>query len=193
MKKARDINIKNILIVFLIAFISANSFGQNFKYINKAERLIDANIRLDRALKLLDKAEKVDYGFCGNSRITAFWHINYLKARVYYKKKELKLALTHLDSINGCMFGGNCKKSDSLKYKIIGELYGKKKVLTLLKNLSDSVITYTDVWMERNICLHLDSIDYNFCFSFDPIIFKNNEKLTLNKIFIKMNIYGRFE
>ena len=183
-----------ILSVFLFTFfLTTNLLGQDYKYIRKAERLINSNINLNRAIKLLDKAENVNYGFCGNAWATAFWNINYLKARAYDKKEQYSMALAHLDSIKGCSFGGDCESSDALKYEILGKVFDNDEIKKALLEKSDSIISFKKIWMEKNICVYLDSLNYNICFTIDPDIFSEKRELTLNEVFIKMNIYSKFE
>jgi len=69
-----------------------------FRVIDRAEEKI-AEGDLTKALKLLNRAEKMDYGFCGNAYLTADQYIDSLRVVIHLKNKDYKLARASMDSI----------------------------------------------------------------------------------------------
>jgi len=154
-----------LAILILIPVLGhAQGYEQGYKYIRKAERIIDRNGNLDRALKYLDKAKGCDYGFCGNAWASAFWDIRFLAARVYQEQGKYRQALGELDSILGCTFGANCHASDSLKIAILAGMYGKSRLLAVFESAPDPVFLRKDsIFQTYTACLAFDSVQYDLC------------------------------
>lgn len=113
---------KKYFIISLLIFVSFQLWSQNYNYINRAEKLINKSRNLSKAMRLLNKAQNVDYGFCGNAWAEADWSIHYLKARIYYIQEKYELAIKELNSIDNCHLGGDCHSSDSLKLRVYQDL-----------------------------------------------------------------------
>jgi len=97
--KLRMKNMKFIILsLFLINIKFELCAQKGFKIIQKAEqKYLDGNY--SKSMKLLDKADKMDYGFCGNAWMDAYKAIHFLRAQNYIKTKNYQLARNHLDSI----------------------------------------------------------------------------------------------
>jgi|GEM_PF-2138161 len=187
------IRMNYLLALFLLSIGNLSLNAQDYDYINRAEKLINANKNLPRALKLLDKAVQGDYGFCGNAYASAFWNMHYLRARVYNEQKEYLLGLKELDSITSCAFGGNCSASDSLKFEILNKAFDKSKILKSLESLSDSLIYRDSLLWSYRVCIDLELIEYTFCFFVNKDLMANKKSMTLKEILTEMNIYAKFE
>ena len=126
------ISIKNIKsIFFLLVFFSLTlpSFAQKgYKVIRKAEKKHQYG-QNDRALKLLSKAENMNYGFFGNAWLEANRAINLLRAKIYIDKKEYQLARNYLDSISSEFVGDNL---DSIRIRTFQLEYGKDSLSSMI-------------------------------------------------------------
>ncbi|WP_188618512.1 hypothetical protein [Cloacibacterium rupense] len=156
-------------IVFLgfvfCVFYFVNAQNEGYHKIAKAERLLKSNRKLDKAIDLLDDAKDDDYGFCGNAYASVNWKINFLLAQVYSQNKQYSIALENIDNIKNCNFGGDCYKSDSLKLKILVDLYGLdnlKNELKRTKNSKNFVNIKNDSVSKK--CLNLEKFNYQYCF-----------------------------
>ncbi len=136
-----------ILIVFAIF---QTAFGQRgFKVINKAATKIDAK-DYRKAIKLLDKAAKMDYGFCGTAYVEAVYNIYLLKFKAYYGLKKYHLARRNLDSIT--VFGEGCHYLDSLKLLTYQTEYGAEYLKNVIDaSISDAYVTCNDDYCFGNI------------------------------------------
>lgn len=132
-----------IFILFL-AIIQINIiWSQNgFTMIRKAEKQFEKG-NLKKALKLLDKADSMDYGFCGNARYEADEAIAFNRLKIYDATGDYIKAANELNSIN-YYYRGNV---DSLK--IIYFIKGFDK--QIIKREIDSCIATIN---------NLDSIDF---------------------------------
>ena len=129
-----------LLIAFSLAMLSCTSTsydaydGHNF--IKNAEKAVQKN-DIASAEAYLKKAEKSDYGFCGNSWIDAKADISLVKAQILNKKGNYDEALQLLESTNGCLMGADCNTRDSLKIETLFLKHGKDKVVKAFQSLSD--------------------------------------------------------
>ena len=184
---------KSLKYILILITFTNSLLAQDYSYIRKAEKLIDKNTNLPRAMELLDKAEKVDYGFCGNAWATAFWNINYLRARGYYQLGKSRLALAQLDSIEGCSFGGDCEKSDSLKLHIIKETFGKELVIKSFDTIADSLIVLDSAFFGLKICIPILTTDYQICLSPSALLMFRSSGFTLRELFADLRVYSYLE
>lgn len=117
----------------LILFISTLSWSQEgFKVIRKAEKCIEHG-QYKKALNLLDKAEKMDHGFCGNAWLEADEAIAVNRAKIYISQKEPLKAANSLNNLNFW----SSSRLDSTKTAYFIERLGKE----LVKQQIDSCIT----------------------------------------------------
>ena len=131
-------NMKRILFYIVFLSLSLQIYAQKgCKMIRKAEHKYE-NGHNDRALKLLSKAENMNYGFCGNASMDANRTINLLKAKIYINKKEYQMARNSLDSIGWEHIGDNL---DSIRIRTYQMEYGKDS----LSNMIDSSLVNTKV------------------------------------------------
>jgi hypothetical protein len=154
------------ILIFLLLFIgfSQNVFAQRgYKVIKKAENKIKSKDYF-KAIKLLNKAEKMDYGFCGNARLVADFEIDSLRFTAYHEQKKFELARTSLDSLFS--FGVR-EDLDSLKVLTYQKEYGEK----FLKDIIERSIPNS----------YIECNDYD-CFGYIP--------LAGNKKILKFKIYG---
>ena len=135
--------------------------AQNYKHIKKATQLINSDKNLAKALWHLEKAEKVDYGFCGNAWMEAFWRIHFERARIYARKGNYHSTLSELDSIVTCAFGGDCVKSDSLKLEALFLMYGVENVTKALESNFHKLVTLESMDENNRFLVHLESINYD--------------------------------
>jgi hypothetical protein len=139
------IDLKYVLIFLVFFNLILQTFAQKgFKVIHKAEQKYEDG-QNKRALELLSKAEKMNYGFCGNARMGAKRAINLLRTKIYINKKEYQLARNSLDSIGWEYKGDNL---DSIKIRTYQMEYGKDS----LSNMIDSSLVNTKVECEEYDC-----------------------------------------
>lgn len=172
--------------------IITGNLGLNAQdYFKEAEKLINANKQLPKALVLLDSAAMQDFGSCGLSWADAFWSINYLKARVYYQQENYTLALSRLDSITDCDLGGDCMLSDYLKFECLAEIYGKDRLKKIILSESDTMIYVSAFDLYNSACIKVDSINYNFCFFINNDIIEHDvEEMNLKNLIVQMGFYS---
>ena len=84
-----------LLLSFLSFWASAQ---EGFKVIEKAEKKFERK-HYRKTLLLLNQAEEMNYGFCGNAWMDANRSINLLRVRVHLAQKNYQLARNSLDSI----------------------------------------------------------------------------------------------
>lgn len=131
-------NLRNIFFLFVLLSLVIPTFAQEgFKVIHKAEQKYE-NGKKKRALYLLSKAEKMNYGFCGNAWMDANRAINLLRATIYIDQKDYQLARNSLDSIGWEYRGDNF---DSIRIRTYQMEYGKDS----LSNMIDSSLVNTKV------------------------------------------------
>ncbi len=134
------------IILLFLAIIQINiTWSQNgFKVIRKAEKQIEKG-NLTKALKLLDKANSMDYGFCGNAWNEAEEAIAFNRVKIYDATGEFLKAANELNSIN-YYYRENL---DSLK------------IVYFIKDIDKQIIK-----REIDSCIatinNLDSIDFYF-------------------------------
>ena len=156
-------------IVFLgfvfCAFHFLFSQNEGYRKIQRAEKLLKSNTKLDKAIDLLNDAKDDNYGFCGNAYASAEWEINFLLAQIYSQNKQYSIALGNIDEIKNCNLGGDCYKSDSLKLKILVDLYGKDNLKNELKKTKSSknFINIKNDSISKK-CLNLEKFNYQYCF-----------------------------
>jgi hypothetical protein len=152
------------ILLFLFLGTSQCVFAQRgYKVINKAEKKIESKDYL-KALRLLDRAEKMDYGFCGNARLEADLAIDSLRFVAFYKLNKYESARKSLDSLFSF---GNREDLDSLKVLTYQKEYGTE----FLKNIIDKSISNS--YLDCNV---------DDCYGNIPII--GTEKV------LKFKIYG---
>lgn len=136
--------------LLFLFFNSLTLLSQNgFKVIQKAEKKIEQG-NLDRANKLLNKADSMDYGFCGNAwmearDLIALNRIKILESKGQYLQAANTLNQEHL------FYGSNL---DSLKMTYFLKVIDKSKI----KSEIDSCI---------NRLYSIDSVDFLGGYSFN--------------------------
>ncbi len=122
-----------------------NAISQNgFRVIQKAESNVNEG-NSKKALKLLNKAEKMDYGFCGNAYIEAENRIDFLRSMIYLKNKNYELARASLDSI---VWFSERNDIDSIKVWTYQQELGSK----YLNRIIDSSLKKSIVKCNENDC-----------------------------------------
>ena len=131
-------NLKHILSLFLLQCLVLPAFAQKgFEVIKKAETK-HLNGQHKKALKLLSKAEKMNFGFCGNAWMDADREINLLKAKIYIKQENYQFARNSLDSIGVEYRGDNL---DSIRIRTYQMEFGKE----FLSSVIDSSLNHSEV------------------------------------------------
>ena len=140
------------------------SFGQDgFRVIAKAEKQIDKG-NLTKALRLLEKADSMDYGFCGNAWMDAEEKITLNRVRIFDIKQEY---LNAANELNKSAFFG-IKGIDSLKVAYFIKHYGKEKV----KLEIDSCLALITVIDKRDmkLILPVSFSEEPLTFSFETVV-----------------------
>lgn len=90
---------KKIHIILFLLSLPLQVLAQSYNTIHRAEKAIEQK-NYEKALRLLDRAEKQDYGFCGNASLEADRMITQLRYRAYKEtgdKNGLKKLLNEID------------------------------------------------------------------------------------------------
>jgi len=132
-----------IQLIILLSFLPILAYSQEgFKIIEKAEKKFEhKNYR--KTLQLLNQAEGMDYGFCGNSWMDANRSINLLRAKVHLAQKNYQLARNSLDSI---VFEYRDDHFDSIKVRT----YQTEIGCDSLSNMLDESLIHTS-FITRNL------------------------------------------
>jgi hypothetical protein len=125
-------------IIVILFFLSCSiSFAQDYGTIRKAERKINQK-EYAKALKLLNRAEKQDYGFCGNAYLEAELMIMDLRIRLFKETNndlELEKLLNEIDPF---IESGNGIRYSTERIQMALKRYSKPelntKIITALKN-----------------------------------------------------------
>jgi len=173
---------------YILFFFTFNLFSQNYELINKADKILcSENPNLNKAEKILNKAEKSNYGFCGNAKMSALSEIEYLRAKILFYQNEYKKCLVKLDSENVWI---KQKSSDSLKIVCLIKIYGKEKIQKLIFEKSDDKIIRELNYQYNKICLNLENISYNFCFNDQNEKLDYKKEVTILEILEETNFYN---
>jgi len=175
--------------IYLLLFLSyISSYSQDFRLINKADKIINSeNPDLKKAKKYLARAKKADYGFCLNAKLSALSEIEYLNAKIYYINAEYSNCIELIDS------GAANEKSneaDSLKVLCLIKLYGKSKIRDLILRQPDKIIQRGEDFKYKPICLDLNPINYTFCFYDQNEELNYRSELTILEIIKESNFYS---
>lgn len=112
-------------ILFILIVVTPFAWSQKgFKVIRKAEQKMEQG-NYQKALRLLDKADGMNYGFCGNAWIEAQELIVINRATVYAK---LDQPLRAADTLNALTSLYITAPIDSLKTVYYVEEFGKERV-----------------------------------------------------------------
>jgi hypothetical protein len=84
--------------LFLVLALYQLTFSQDYSLVNKAEKKINEK-DYKKALRLLNRAENADYGFCGTAKIEAIDKVYELKLRLFKETKNLVGLKDFLDNI----------------------------------------------------------------------------------------------
>jgi len=120
---------KQTLLILFILFFSVSGFSQSYKSIERAEREMMAG-NYDKALRLLKRAEKQDYGFCGNAWIEAVQNIDSLKLAIYKQKGDKKQLKKFLDEVNPVN-------------EVFDDYYSKERIILALENFTEEELRST--------------------------------------------------
>lgn len=146
-------------ILFLLLVLSSYTWSQKgFDVIRKAERKIERG-NYTRALHLLEKAEKMNYGFCGNAWIEAEESILMNKAKIYSKTGDNLQAANTLNELSFEMY--HPQNVDSLKTVYYVNEFGKERV----KHEIDSCIAILS-WKEVDSMILLEDMTIQLHVSF---------------------------
>lgn len=108
--------------IVYFSFMPAIHAQNGFKVIKKAEAKFKRG-NFKKALKLLSKAEDMNYGFCGNAWLDANHDINILRSKIYRQQGEYQLLRNSLDSIG---FEYPNENYDSLRIRAYQLEFGKE-------------------------------------------------------------------
>ncbi len=148
--------LKKILSLFILFALAFPIYAQNgFKVIKKAEQKYKKG-QSNKALKLLSKAEKMDYGFCGNAWMEAERSINLLKAEIYINKGEYQLARNSLDSIR---WEYSVDNLDSIRIRTYQMQYGKDSLSNMIDTSFSNAKIICDI-LNCNIIIPLSNNEF---------------------------------
>lgn len=185
---------KRYIFLFIISSWLLGSFSlfaqTDFKYIIKAQKIYDSNGNLDKALKLLDRAEGGNFGFCGNSYAEADWNIHHLRGSIYFDQGDQDRALMELDSLRGCRMGGLCTQSDSLKFELYKLKYGNEKVKLSLNHAGQYIFEKENLYRAGFVTIELDEVDTTAFVTLPYHVFqKLDETFQMDTVFTKLYWY----
>lgn len=172
---------------FFFILLIIKSYGQDYSAIDKAEKLLNLdNKDLKKIDRLLNKAEKKDYGFCLNAKSDALSRISYLKATVFYLKENYSESLKLLDSNEVWV---NQKSADSLKIECLIKIYGKKNIQNSILENSNRIMVREQNYLYNKICINLNLLSYKFCFYDQDETLDYKKEITIFEIIKNCNFY----
>lgn len=175
------------LIISVLLLMTFSTYAQNYGLINRAEALLKAEKpNFKKVEKLLKRAKKRDYGFCGNARMTALCEIDFLEAKMLFLKSEYVACLSLIDSDDTWIVN---KSGDSLKILTLIKIHGKETIKKLIEKDAERMITRTSGYQYKDICINLDTINYTFCFRDQEDAFDYKKEVTIAEILQKTNFY----
>ena len=186
--------IKFWIITLSLCLITSLVHAQRgFHVIRKAERKYEAGKR-KAALRLLNRAEKLDYGFCGNSWIEANRSIWLLRSRVYLESGKYLKARNSLDSISWEYKGDNL---DSIRIRIYQLEFGKMKVSQGI-DFAIKKARLECKELECYVIMPMKGLDYDFRFkmnSMDSVISvaRNDKDVSLKGWIDEFHSSGNYE
>jgi hypothetical protein len=138
--------IKTVSLVFIFTIIYATTvFTQSgFKTIQKADIKYEKG-KYYKSLNLLNKADTMNYGFCGNAWMDANSAINILRYHIYTDLENYQMARNSLDSITWIRQGS---RIDSLKIRSYQLQYGAKTISELI----DTTLNNVTIICQNNSC-----------------------------------------
>jgi hypothetical protein len=173
---------------YILLFFSFNLFSQNYNLIIKADKILNTNKpNLNKVEKILNKAEKRNYGFCGNAKESALSEIDYLRAKILFIQNEYEKCLIKLNSENIWI---RQKSSDSLKIECLIKIHGKEKVKSVIFEKCNEKIVRNLNYLYTKISLKLENINYNFCFYDQDEKLDYKKELTILEILEETNFYN---
>lgn len=128
--------VKVIFLIFLLGYSGFTYGHKGFEIIRKAEEKFEKG-ESKKALKLLKKAEKKDYGFCGNAVLTASRSINLLRAKIYMNQGEYEKARNSLNLIYAEYSEDNI---DSIRIRTYQMEFGKEVLGGMVGSLENTHI-----------------------------------------------------
>lgn len=141
------------LFALLFVLMPSLAFSQDgFKVIEKAEARFKKG-HFKKSLLLLDKAEKMNYGFCGNAWGDAHRAIDLLRFEIYCKQEKYQYARNCLDSIYWVYTDDNI---DSMKIRT----YQLEIGVDSLKNMFDVSLKNTSIQCDE---------EYETCYALIPL------------------------
>lgn len=172
---------------YIFLFFSFNLFSQNYNLITKADKILSSeNPNLKKAEKLLNRAEKSDYGFCGSAKLSADSEIDFLRYKILFLKNDFKKCLNKLESEDIWI---RRYSSDSLKIECLIKIYGKEKISNSIFAKSSEIIKRSN-YNYKGICIRLEEINYDFCFLDQNEKIDYKREVTLLEILTETNFYN---
>lgn len=172
---------------YMFFLLSFNLFSQNYSLITKVEKNLNSeNPNLKKAEKLLNRAEKSDYGFCGSAKLSADSEIDFLRAKILFLKNDFKKCLNKLESEDIWI---RRYSSDSLKIECLIKMHGKEKISNLIYAKTSEIIKRNN-YNYKGIYIRLEEINYTFCFLDQNENINYNNEVTLLEILKETNFYN---
>ena len=172
-------------ILFLFSF---SLFSQNYNLITKANKILNSeNPNLIKAEKLLNRAEKRDYGFCGNAKMSADSEIEFLRAKILFLKNDFEECLKRLESEEIWI---RRYSSDSLKIECLIKMHNKETISNLIFAKSSEILKRKPNYNYKGVCIKLEEINYEFCFLDQHENINYKKEVTLLEILTETNFYN---
>lgn len=172
-------NNKNLFIVLFLPFFLFSQKKYKYTYedgnnfLKMAKESIQKN-DMRTAKTLIQKAKKANYGFCGNSWVSADSKIKLMEAEIFNKKKRYEKSLTILESIDRCSYGADCSTRDFLKIETLILKFGKERVKKAFSSVDKiSKLDINDPYETYTVLLK--DLDYTFNFTLNDFILLDNQ------------------
>lgn len=136
---------KYLLFIFFLCFSVPLLAKDGFKFIEKAEKKIEKK-KYAQAMKLLEKADSANYGFCGNAWIDARYAIMMNKLKIYDAEND---PISAVKLLNQPIMYWNLDE-DSLRMVHFIRLFGKEVIKRELDSMINSY-TYHERFFEQEL------------------------------------------
>lgn len=156
---------KLILFSFLLLIPNLIYSQKGFKVIRKAENKIKHG-HYSKALKLLNKADTMDYGFCGNAWSEADEAIALNRIKIYRTQGGSLIAANELNKLN-VMFSPNI---DSLKVEYFALVFEKSRMKREIDSCIDLIPSIDSIDFMTGLKLGVKFSETPFIISYDSLL-----------------------
>ena len=163
---------KFLFIFTLIGLLfSCQSRLNGFSLLNQVKDQIEQKNNV-KALALLKKVDKANFGSCGNAYAEGLAQAKLLESMIYRSENNYSKSLKVLDDNFNCSLGADCSTRDSLKVENLLSIYGKDKVINSFH--SNKFERDTVDYFANTFKINLKELNYNFVFHNSSEFFDEN-------------------